>query len=369
MKLHILHRTRFSYGASVRESFNEARLQPVTTDGQTCHSFLLKVLPTSKLSHYLDFYLNYVHLFEVTQAHTELTVEANSTVTTPDVPGLAAAATPSPLDQIGACARLDRCYDFLQSSTYVEVGADLWRLAIDVTAGQTDGWQAAQAIMRFIHREFRYQPAATHVHTHMRDVLSARAGVCQDFAHVMLGLCRAMKMPARYVSGYLYNGPAEHLKGAQASHAWVEVYVPGHGWWGLDPTNNRQPDGHYVKVAVGRDYADVSPLKGTYRGTAKRQLTVDVLVTRLEELEPVHATAPGSVRRWSALPSTRFFNHVPPVRPVFLPNAQPFHDRIAHNIKPFLLRLSLRADTVIKEIILPVYSLHPRRTTLPVSDY
>lgn len=296
MKLHILHRTRFNYGASVRESFNEARLQPVTTDGQTCHSFLLKVLPTSKLSHYLDFYLNYVHLFEITQAHTELTVEANSTVTTPDVPGLAAAATPSPLDQIGACVRLDRCYDFLQSSTYVEVGADLWRLAVDATAGQTDAWQAAQAIMRYIHREFRYQPAATHVHTHMRDVIQARAGVCQDFAHVMLGLCRAMKMPARYVSGYLYNGPADQLKGAQASHAWVEVYVPGHGWWGLDPTNNRQPDGHYVKVAVGRDYADVSPLKGTYRGTAKRQLTVDVLVTRLEELEPVHATAPGSVR-------------------------------------------------------------------------
>ena len=134
MKLHILHRTRFKYGASVRESFNEARLQPVTTDGQTCHRFLLKVLPTSKLSHYLDFYLNYVHLFEVTQAHTELTVEANSTVTTVDTPALAAAATPSPLEKIGECARLDRCYDFLQSSTYVDVGAELWRLADEVLA-------------------------------------------------------------------------------------------------------------------------------------------------------------------------------------------------------------------------------------------
>jgi len=160
MKLHIFHRTPLKYARSVRESFNEARLQPVTTDGQTCHSFLLKVLPTSKLSHYLDFYLNYVHLFEITQAHTELTVEANSTVTTPTCRAWPRPPRP-PRWTVGACARLDRCYDFLQSSTYVEVGADLWRLALDATDGQTDAWQAAQAIMRYIHREFRYQPAST----------------------------------------------------------------------------------------------------------------------------------------------------------------------------------------------------------------
>ncbi|MBL9214299.1 MAG: transglutaminase family protein [Opitutaceae bacterium] len=286
MKLHVFHRTRYRYATSVQESFNEARLQPISGGGQVCHNFLLKVLPTSRLSHYLDFYLNYVHLFEISEAHTELSIEANATVTTVDTPPLPLAATPAPLAQIGACARLDRCYDFLQSSTYVEVNADLWRLAIDATQGQTDAWQAAQAIMGHIHREFRYQPAATHVHTHMREVLQTRTGVCQDFAHVMLGLCRALKIPARYASGYLYNGPADQLKGAQASHAWVEVYMPGRGWCGLDPTNNRAADGHYVKVAAGRDYADVPPIKGTYRGTAKRQLIVDVLVSRLEDDEP-----------------------------------------------------------------------------------
>jgi transglutaminase-like putative cysteine protease len=291
MKLHVLHRTRFLYGAPARDSFNEARLQPVTTDGQVCHNFLLKVLPAARLSHYLDFYFNYVHLFEITEPHAELVVEANSTVTTADRPALAAGAEPAPLSGIGTCAREERCYDFLQTSTYVESGPELWRLALDATDGQADAWQAAQAIMRFIFSEFRYQPASTHVHTHMREVLKARTGVCQDFAHVMLGLCRALKMPARYVSGYLYNGPADQLKGAQASHAWVEVYMPGHGWCGLDPTNNRQPDGHYVKVAVGRDYADVSPLKGTYRGTGRRQMSVDVLVTRLEDSDPVPAPA------------------------------------------------------------------------------
>ena len=284
MKLQVFHRTRYRYASSVRDSFNEARLQPVTNEAQTCDQFLLKVLPTARLSHYLDFYLNYVHMFEVAHPHTELTIEATSTVTTPDRPALAADAHPAPLAEIGACARLDRCYDFLQSSTYVETGPELWRLALDATDGHSDAWQAAQAIMRFIHREFRYQSASTNAHTHMREVLATRTGVCQDFAHVMLGLCRALKIPARYVSGYLYNGPADQLKGAQASHAWVEVYVPGHGWCGLDPTNDRQPDGHYVKVATGRDFADVSPLKGTYRGTTKRELLVDVLVTRLEEV-------------------------------------------------------------------------------------
>jgi transglutaminase-like putative cysteine protease len=291
MKLHVLHRTRFRYAANVHESFNEARLQPVTAGAQVCHSFVLKVLPASRLSHYLDFHLNYVHLFEVNQPHTELSVEANAVVTTGNQPALAPDVSPAPLARVAECARLERCYDFLQSSTYVEVGAELWRLAIDATQGQTDVWQAAQAIMRQINREFTYRPAVTHAHTHMREVLQSRAGVCQDFAHVMLGLCRALKIPARYVSGYLYNGPADQLKGAQASHAWVEVYVLGHGWCGLDPTNNRVADGHYVKVATGRDFADVSPLKGTYRGTAKRELTVEVLVSRLEESEPTASPA------------------------------------------------------------------------------
>jgi transglutaminase-like putative cysteine protease len=298
MKLHVLHRTRYRYETSVRDSFNEARLQPVTAGPQACQSFLLRILPTAKLSHYLDFYLNCVHLFEIAQPHVELSVEANSIVTTGDQPVLAAAATPAPMENIGDCLRLDRCYDFLQSSTYVEVSADLWRLALDATDGQKDAWQAAQAIMRHIFREFHYQPAATHVHTHMREVLRSRSGVCQDFAHVMLGLCRALRIPARYVSGYLYNGPADQLKGAQASHAWVEVYIPDHGWCGLDPTNNRQADGHYVKVAAGRDYADVSPLKGTYRGTAKRQLSVDVLVTRLED-EPARPAEPATAQSQS----------------------------------------------------------------------
>ena len=117
----------------------------------------------------------------------------------------------------------------------------------------------------------------------MNEAIRLRQGVCQDFAHIMIGLCRSLKIPARYVSGYLYNGPIDQLKGAQASHAWVEVFVPRIGWIGLDPTNNQPAGEHHVKAAIGRDYADVSPLRGTYHGGNQRVLTVEVLVSRLDE--------------------------------------------------------------------------------------
>ena len=282
MKLQVFHRTHYAYATPVRESFNEARLRPTDADGQVCQRFMLKVLPATRLTHYLDFQRNYVHLFDITEPHQELAVEATSVVTTTRERVLAPALATTPLSQIAACNRLETCHDFLQFTRYVDASPEAWRLGLDIVDGLADTWHAAQAIMRHVHQTFTYQPAATTVHTTMSEVLRARCGVCQDFAHVTIGLCRALKIPARYVSGYLYNGPADQLRGAQASHAWLEVYLPELGWRGLDPTNNGQPDERYVKLGVGRDYADVSPLRGTYRGTAQRKMTVEVLVTALE---------------------------------------------------------------------------------------
>jgi transglutaminase-like putative cysteine protease len=277
MKLQVVHRTRYQYQSPVKESFNEARLQPMSADGQTCHSFLLKVLPSARLSHSLDFNFNYVHYFELNEPHLTLTVDATALVTTA-ANTLPENLTPTPMAMLTECARMERCYDFLQASHYVSTSPEVWRLAIDVTAGQTDAWQAALAIMRFVHGNFAYSPLATGVHTHMTEVIEQRRGVCQDFAHVMLGLCRASRIPARYVSGYLYNGPADQLVGAQGSHAWCEVFLPELGWRALDPTNNQQANEHYVKVAVGRDYSDVAPIKGHYKGTSTKTMSVDVSV-------------------------------------------------------------------------------------------
>jgi transglutaminase-like putative cysteine protease len=285
MKLQVFHRTHYSYAAPVRDSFNELRLQPSDADGQRRLNFILKVLPATRLSHYLDFNLNCVHMFELTTAHSELAVEATSVVLTTDLPPLPEDRDLAPLSALPECARMERCYDFLRPSTFVNAEGELYGLAREIGQGCTDAWQLALMLMRHVFTQYQYQPASTHVHTTVEEVLKLRRGVCQDFAHLLLGLCRMSQIPARYVSGYLYNGPVDQLKGSQASHAWVEIFLPQIGWRGLDPTNNQQVNHRYVKVAIGRDYADVPPFKGTYRGTTDRKLTVDVLVSRLDEDE------------------------------------------------------------------------------------
>lgn len=275
MKWEIVHRTEYRYAAPVRDSFNEARLQPFSDEWQTVESFLLKVLPAARLRHHHDFYSNVVHHFEITEPHTTLAVESNLRVTTKPRPQLGEAETPWPLARIGEAERETRVFDFLQESRFVELSPEFWRMAIDATDGITDTWQAAQALMRAVYTQFKYEPNSTGVHTHARDVLREKRGVCQDFAHVMLSLCRARKIPALYVSGYL----ATEI--ASATHAWVEVLIPGVGWQALDPTHNCQPGETYVKIAVGRDYADAAPVTGQYKGTLERRMDVKVSIKQL----------------------------------------------------------------------------------------
>ena len=155
----------------------------------------------------------------------------------------------------------------------MELSPEAWKLALDATAGLDDAWLAALTLMKFTHGFLKYESASTHVHTHMSELLRDRRGVCQDFAHLLLGLCRSLKIPARYVSGYLAT------EAASATHAWIEVFVPGHGWRGLDPTHNCQLGETYVKIGSGRDYADVPPISGNYRGTRDRKMEVEVRIT------------------------------------------------------------------------------------------
>jgi transglutaminase-like putative cysteine protease len=272
MKFEILHRTQFTYAAPVRESFNELRLQPPSNNRQTVESFLLKVIPATRLQHYRDFYLNCVHHFEIPEPHSSLSIESRFEVTTCANHLLPLDARPAHRSELAPVSRDGLCYDFLQGSRYVELSPEAWRLALDATVGEDDIWQCALRLMRHVHGTFIYEPDSTHVHTHMSDVLAQRSGVCQDFAHVLIGLCRSMRIPARYVSGYLAT------QEASATHAWLEVLIPGVGWQGIDPTHNCQTDETYIKIGVGRDYGDVPPVSGTYKGTTERTLAVEVKI-------------------------------------------------------------------------------------------
>jgi transglutaminase-like putative cysteine protease len=277
MRYDIYHRTRYDYAAPVRDSFNDVRLQPMPIPEQTVENFLLRILPAARLTHFKDFYSNWVNHFEIPESHNYLLIEAQSRVNTRPAEPLPAEGKVCSFEKMREAPNIERCFDYLQTSRYVEITPEAWRLALDATQGIDDAWLAALALMKYVNGLLKYESNSTHVHTHMSEVLKDRRGVCQDFAHLMLGLCRALKIPARYVSGYLAT------EAASATHAWVEVFVPGHGWRGLDPTHDRQIGETYVKIGNGRDYADVSPISGNYRGTLERKMTVEVKITVVPE--------------------------------------------------------------------------------------
>lgn len=274
MKWELKHLTRYDYASPVKDSFNDVRLSPISNERQIVKSFFLRVLPAGRLQKYNDFYGNTVHHFEIPEEHRSLAIETNAIIETIPMP-------PLPDDAlVGTSADAMKgatSFDYLHASRYVEVSPEIWRLSLDATEGITDAWQRSLAVMHFVHKRLTYQPNSTHVHTHMRQALEQGRGVCQDFAHVMLGLCRCLQIPARYVSGYLAT------ETANATHAWVEVLVPGHNWRALDPTHNRQTDATYIKLATGRDYHDVSPVSGYYKGTLDRKMTVEVKIRQVTE--------------------------------------------------------------------------------------
>ena len=277
MQLRINHRTTFTYAGNAHDSFNEVRLRPIDDAFQKCLLFDLRLDPVATSQEYSDFYGNTIHYFDIADAHTKLVVEAQSLVQTtpnddrPPVPSVSSS-------DLECSAEREMFAEFYTSSHYVPLEVELWREAQDaLVEGRADVWNEVCRLGRHIYRTFAYRPKTTGVNTRANDALKLRMGVCQDFAHVHLGLCRSLGIPARYVSGYFFN-TTRRPREIEASHAWIEAYVPGFGWAAFDATHDRPADDRYVKVAVGRDYADIRPINGTYRGAPTRSLKVDVKV-------------------------------------------------------------------------------------------
>lgn len=278
----VLHRTTFQYASAVTDSVNVLHLEPRTFPFQKTLQSFVEIKPITRLRSFHDLFDNVTHHFEIPGAHERLEITSRLRVQNLNLE-LPDQAREVGLEAFDDAETRERIWPYLQDSRYVSKHPELWRQAVDLTRGGGPVFEQSLAIMNWIHREFRYDAGATQVSTHLEEAFQHRHGVCQDFTHVMLGLCRSVGIPARYASGYLYNGPRDHLVGAQASHAWPEIHLPEVGWVGFDPTNDTLADERYIKVAVGRDYDDVAPVKGSYHGTGHCRLSVTVEVEKLED--------------------------------------------------------------------------------------
>ncbi len=234
---------------------------------------------------YRDSLGNWVHQVNVLPEHTRLRVQAESVVLTHEVSAITSWLPLAELEQRRE-ELLEEFYDMLAPSKYIPHLEELGPLVSEAEA-RCDGTVAGfvQSASDLIHEKFQYVKGATHVNSSIADSLNAGAGVCQDFAHLLLGVLRKRGIPARYVSGYLVpqnkENPAAKLEeviGGQASHAWAEAYIPDSEWMPLDPTLGKPVGMRHVRIAYGRDYSDVAPVRGVYKGHAGQRLSVDVSV-------------------------------------------------------------------------------------------
>ena len=283
MRLSVQHKTEYRYPEPVHSNANELRLIPRTSKRQKLVSNMVTVIPATRLKHYEDLNQNLVHYFEVQRPHNKLDINCQIVVETFARVDYASLPYGFSHSDLGRCQKMEDCHPYLQDSSLVEITPEAWRQALDCKGDSEDVFQTAYAIMEYIFNEFSYQSSTTSVTTHANTVLLNKTGVCQDFAHAMIAMCRSIKIPARYVSGYFYDSTrGAGLRGSEASHAWVEVYIDGHGWIGLDPTNNKVVDETYIILATGRDYKDVTPVKGSYIGTQYSYMSISVSVDKVE---------------------------------------------------------------------------------------
>ena len=290
--LEVRHETHYAYAAPVTLAHHLAHLQPLHDDGQRLQAFSLAIEPApDERRDGRDAHGNACSWFSLARAHASLTVVANSRVQLCSrFDGLQPQASPA-WDRLAqglryvAGAPFDPVVEFLAPSPYVPRLQALrdWA-AVAMRPGRPVA-EAALALMAQLHEAFEYDSASTQVDTPLPQAFAARRGVCQDFAHLLIGALRMHGVPARYVSGYLLTQAAPGapaMVGADASHAWVQVQAPGtpgvppDGWLDLDPTNDVVPGAGHVRVAVGRDYADVAPLRGVLRGGGRHTLAVSV---------------------------------------------------------------------------------------------
>lgn len=284
MLLEIRHVTEYHYAEPVRESVMELWMQPRKGGGQRLISFNLDLDPASQLFSYADPFGNAVYHFDVPQPHQRLRIEATSAVETGPAGDIPEALDMGEWDRMRGDFVRGECFDFLRPHGFAVQTELLAKFAEDrglEALRQRDPLSAMRALNQVIYSAFDYEAGATEADSPIDIALQGGRGVCQDFAHVMLAICRSWGVPARYVSGYLFTDRTEGDRSdPDATHAWVEVFLPSLRWVGFDPTNNVLAGERHVAVAIGRDYGDIPPSRGVYKGDADSKLAVGVNIRR-----------------------------------------------------------------------------------------
>jgi transglutaminase-like putative cysteine protease len=279
----IVHETRYSYSAPVRESVMELWLQPAELPKQRLVNFQIATLPRARMFRYRDWLGNLVYHFDVPQPHTELVIKSLATVSLDEDWAHPPSVNMVEWDRLSRAEIREPWWDFLQPSTFAQPTALLQEFlkAHGLTRGP-DPLTGLRYLNTVIADAFDYVPGYTAVDSPIDVALAARKGVCQDFAHIMIAAARLWGIPARYVSGYLvrHMDDSHERSLPDASHAWVECFVPSLGWIGFDPTNHMLAAERHIVVAYGRDYADVPPTRGVLQGDATADLSVSVQVSR-----------------------------------------------------------------------------------------
>ncbi|MFB4211269.1 transglutaminase domain-containing protein [Shouchella sp. JSM 1781072] len=280
MIFQVNHVSLFRYQSLSSASHNYARLKPKEDEGQQVRSFHLFIDPVFRQTHYQDIWDNSVTEFYVSEPHHSLTVRAESIVSVNrnefnegnDMPVRSYLPLNEPL-------RL-KCSPFLQQSYLTQLRSDQVKTMMSAINVTNDIFTIINDALDWVYAQIDYNKSSTNVNTSAEQSFDLKSGVCQDKAHMMIGFLRALGIPARYVSGYVYSSDRASVLDTDESHAWVEGYVPGYGWVGFDPTNGERVLNHHIRVACGRDYLDVSPLKGTYKGSGNT-ITVSVKIEAL----------------------------------------------------------------------------------------
>ena len=299
MAYSIRHLTRFQYEPEVRESVMEVRMQPRTDARQRCMTFSLGVDPQATIMVYRDFFGNAVHHFDIPGRTNIIEVDAHAIVDVLSPPGISQSGN---WDDLDAQVAKGDFWEMLLPSHFARPSDLLEKLAQQLRVERRGApYELLVELNAALYDEFDYVPESTDVDSPIDHSLETRRGVCQDFAHIMITLVRQLRIPCRYVSGYLFHRDVNTDRSpAGASHAWIEAYLGEAGWTAFDPTNNLLGGDRHIRVALGSDYADVPPTRGVFKGKPESELTVLVTVSSVDKPEP-EELPPATVIRMKPL--------------------------------------------------------------------